>query len=205
MKLWGRRNSINVQKVLWCLGELGLPFDRVDAGGKFGLTDSETYRRMNPMGLVPVLEDGDLVLVESNAIVRYLCAKYGADPFFPDDPAIRALADRWLDWFGIHLYQHLRDSFWMLIRTPEESRDLAVVKDAAENLGRLMPMFDDWMSSRNFVTGDHFSYGDIPMGAWIFRYLTLPLERPPLPNIEAYFQRLADRPPFAEIIRDPLT
>lgn len=87
MRLWGRKSSINVQKVLWCLAELDLKesqdFERIDAGLQFGKNNTPEFLKMNPNGLVPTIEDGDLMLWESNTIMRYLVSQYDKDGRFP--------------------------------------------------------------------------------------------------------------------------
>lgn len=205
MKLWGRKNSINVQKVIWCLGELGCEYERIDAGGEFGGTDDPVYRAMNPMGLVPALEDDGRFFWESNAIVKYLAAKHGTDPFHPADPAERAIADRWVDWFNIHLYPGLRTCFWTLIRTAEDQRNMDQVEKTAADLGRLMPLFDSWLAENPFTAGQQFTYGDIPMGAWVDRYFRLDIARPNLPHCRTWYETLRTRPAFAATFSDPMT
>src|SRR5580700_11331791 len=127
LKIWGRANSINVQKVLWVSEELGLFFDRVDAGMQFGVVDTPEYQALNPNALVPTIDDDGFILWESNAIVRYLAAKYGAqdgpNSLWPDDLQTRALADRWMDWQQMLWAKGLREVFWTLVRTPQEQRD----------------------------------------------------------------------------------
>ncbi len=76
LRIWGRADSFNLQKVMWCVGELGIPHERIDAGGEFGVTDRHDYLAMNPNGRVPTIDDDGFVLWESNAIVRYLAARY---------------------------------------------------------------------------------------------------------------------------------
>ncbi|MGH6912816.1 MAG: glutathione S-transferase family protein, partial [Geminicoccales bacterium] len=184
LKIWGRTNSINVQKVMWAVGELGLEHERIDAGGAFGGLDTDAYGRLNPNRKVPTVEDGELVVWESNACVRYLAARYGAGTLWPEDPAQRAVADMWMDWQQTTLLSDMFVVFWGLIRTPEDKRDHAAIEAAAKRLGGLWPMLDDRLATRRFVAGDAFTMGDIPLGAVCYRYYGLPIEWPRLPHVE---------------------
>lgn len=142
LKIWGRSNSINVQKVLWCCDELGAPFERVDAGGAFGITREPEYLALNPNGLVPTISDGDLVLWESNAIVRYLAARHGMGTLCPEDLAQRADADRWMDWQLGTLWANFRPAFIGLVRTPPENRDRASIATAVGNTAESLAILD---------------------------------------------------------------
>ena len=122
LRIWGRLSSVNVQKVVWCADELGLAYERIDAGGAFGLTRTPEYLAMNPNSLVPVLDDDGFVLYESNAIVRYLAARHSRGTLWPEDLAKRADADRWMDWQTNTYQPAMRDIFWQLVRTPADKR-----------------------------------------------------------------------------------
>jgi glutathione S-transferase len=197
--VWGRATSSNVQIVVWALAELGLPFTRHDVGGKFGGTDTPEYGRMNPNRLVPVLQDGDLTLWESAAIVRYLGAKYGPADFWPADPAARAQIDKWAEWsktsFGPILLTGL---FWPLIGVPEGQRDLAGIKAASARIGNLARIIDDRLADGPYLGGDHPSFADTIFGTLLYRYFTLDFDRADTPNLRAYYDRLTQRPAYAE-------
>ena len=205
LKIWGRNNSINVQKVMWTVAELGLEHQRIDAGGRFGQLDTPEYGALNPNRLVPVIEDGDVVVWESNAIVRYLAARYGAGGLWPADPALRAQADKWMDWKITSLQPDMTVVFWGLVRTPPEQRDTARIESAAERLGRTFAILDEHLAGRRFVAGDHLTMGDIPVGAACYRYHALPIKRPPLPDLESWYARLQDREAFRSHVMIPLT
>jgi glutathione S-transferase len=206
MRIWGRRNSINVQKVMWTVGELGLEHERIDAGLEFGRNKEPDYLKMNPNGLVPVLQDGDLTLWESNVIVRYLAARYGEDAFWPKDPARRALSDKWMDWMITTLNPAIFPTFWGLIRTPAAQRDMKAIEAARVKTADLLKIFEAHMAQRAFVGGDALSIGDVPMGVFVKRWFALPIERPNLPNVAAYYDRLKQRPAFVEHVESiPLT
>lgn len=205
LRIWGRTNSTNVKKVLWCAEELGLPAERLDAGGAFGVVDEPDYRRLNPNGRVPCLEDGDLVLWESNAIVRYLCAEYAVDGWYPATPRERAVADKWMDWSSIEVMPAFRPMFWNLVREPAERRDAEVVTRGVETTGRLLAIADAALSESDYLGGEQPTMGDIPLGCIAYAWFTLPIERPPLPALEAWYQRLAARPAYRKHVMIELT
>ena len=205
LRVWGRTNSINVQKVMWAVGELGLEHERIDAGGAFGGLDTDAYGRLNPNRKVPTVQDGELVMWESNACVRYLAARHGSGRLWPEDPAQRAVADMWMDWQQTTLLPDMFVVFWGLIRTPEDKRDNAAIEAAANRLGTIWAMLDDCLAGRTFVGGEAFTMGDIPVGAACYRYYGLPIERPRLANVERWYERLKERAPFREHVMLPIT
>jgi glutathione S-transferase len=205
LRIWGRVNSINVQKVMWAVGELDLAHERIDAGGQFGKLDTPDYGRLNPNRLVPVVEDGETVVWESHSCVRYLAARYDEGGLWPEDPGARSLADRWMDWKFTTIIPRLTPIFWGLIRTPEDQRDMAVIENAVAELARHWPALDGHLADRPFVAGERLTMGDIPVGAAYYRYRHLPIERPDLPNLEAWYERLAERAPYRTHVMLPLT
>jgi glutathione S-transferase len=205
LKLWGRINSINVQKVLWCLEEIGLPYERTDAGMAFGCVNDAWYRAMNPNGRVPVINDGGFVLWESNVIVRYLAAKHAGGTLYPEKLNERMDAERWMDWCSSTLGAPMTTVFWQLIRTPVDKRDMKAVADAVKACGELFDMLETHMAGRKFITGDNFTIGDIPTGCFFNRFMDLPIEHPPLPNLAAWLVRLKQRPGFQKHVALPLS
>lgn len=206
LKVWGRPNSVNVQKVLWALAELGLEHERVDAGGAFGGLDTPAYGALNPNRLIPVLQDGpDVVVWESNAVVRYLAACHGQGGLWPEDPAERALADRWMDWQLTTVQPELGPVFLGLVRTPPERRDAAAIAQQAERLVAAMRVLDGHLAGRRFVAGDAFTMGDIPVGATCWRYHNLAVERPDLPHLARWHGELQARAGFRAHVMLPLT
>jgi glutathione S-transferase len=205
LRVWGRTNSINVQKVMWAVGELGLAHERLDAGGAFGGLDSEDYGARNPNRRIPTIDDEGVVVWESNACVRYLAARYDSGGFWPEDPAARAQADMWMDWQQTTLIPDMTVVFWGLIRTPEDQRDHGAIEAAAERLGVTWRVLEAHLAGRRFVLADRLTIGDIPVGAACHRYLGLPIERPALPNVEAWYERLKQRPPYREHVMLPIT
>jgi glutathione S-transferase len=204
-RLWGHVKSINVQKVLWALSELGLDYERVDAGGTFGKVRDSDYLSLNPNGLVPTLEDGTAVLWESNAIVRYLFAKYGASPVQPIDLAARARADAWADWNTTTLWPHVRTLVVQLVRTPEDKRDRAAINTALQASQAALTILDRELAKQPYVAGAHFTWGDIPVGAAVQRWTNLPLSKPSFGAVQAWYERLKTRPSFEQFVDLPLT
>ncbi len=205
LKLWGRINSINVQKVLWALEELRVPYERIDAGMAFGVVNEPFYKRMNPNARVPTIDDDGFVLWESNAIVRYLAAKHGAGTLWPDDPRQRADADRWMDWVANHLNPAIGPAFLNLVRTPADKRDMAAVQASAEATAQQFQVLEQCLEGRDYVAGKSFTVGDIPVGAFLWRWSALDVKRPRLSRVEAYHERLKQRPAFRKHVMLPLT
>jgi glutathione S-transferase len=203
LKIWGRVNSVNVKKALWCLEELGLPYERIDAGLQFGVTKSPEYLRMNPNGLVPTLNDDGFILWESHTIVRYLADKHGKGVLRPMDLHTRAIANQWMDW-AFTFQSGVRDAFWNLIRTPPEKRDEQAVERSRVKSGELAAILDAALADRMYVAGA-FSMGDVPIGCEVQRWIRLPMERPWLPNLQAWFERLCARPAFKKAVDIPLS
>lgn len=203
--IWGRNNSVNVQKVLWCCEEMAVAYRRIDAGGAFGVVNTPAYRKLNPNGLVPTIEDDGFVLWESNAIVRYLAAKPGAGGLWPADPKARARADQWMDWQVSTFWPAIRTLFMGLVRTPEPERDQQAIESSRLKTAEALAIVDAALESHPFLAGDAFSMGDIPLGCGIWRWMALPIERPPLPNVQRWFDALAARPAFRKIVMLPLT
>lgn len=205
LTIWGRRNSINVQKVLWCCGELGLNFRRIDAGREFGGNDTPEYRQLNPNGLVPTIDDDGFVLWESNAIVRYLAAKHGAHILYPTDLRSRFDIERWMDWHATTLWPALRPVFFGLIRTLPEQRDAAAMRAAQEEAERAFSILNRQLSGREFITGDTFTIADIPLGIATYRWFALEIDRPSLPDLEEWHRRFQARPAFLAHVAGPLS
>jgi glutathione S-transferase len=199
LKVHGRATSSNVQTVMWAAAELGLDVERFDVGGAFGGNNTDAYRAMNPMGLVPTLQDGEVTLFESCAIVRYLAARYGDEDFWPKDPAVRGLLDQWAEWAkGTFARAVIYDVFWTLIRTPAASRDMDALAAGIDNASKLAVMLDARLVDGAFLAGDNLSFADIIAGHVLYRYYTLEFDRVDTPNLDAYYRRLTERPAYAE-------
>jgi glutathione S-transferase len=205
LKIWGRTNSINVQKVLWCCGELDLQYDRIDAGNKFGVTKTPEYRVLNPNGLVPTIEDGNFQLWESNVIVRYLAQKGEHDRLCPADIRTRFDAERWMDWQATVFWPALRRLFIELIRTPPANRDATVISRAESLSFAAAQILDASLSDRTFLGGESFSMGDIPAATTVHRWYALDIHHPELPNLYRWYQLIKQRPPFRAVVMTPLS
>jgi glutathione S-transferase len=205
LRIWGRTNSINVQKVLWCCHELGLDFDRIDAGLHFGVTDTPEYSAMNPNRLVPTIEDGEVRLWESNVIVRYLAHKYGAGGLCPTNTATRFDAERWMDWQATAFWSVLRPLFIALIRTAATDRDASVVSKAEALTLSAVRILDHRLEDRAFLAGDSFTMGDIPAATTVHRWYSLEIDHPELPNVRRWYDLMRARTAFQQIVMTPLS
>ncbi len=205
LKILGRNNSSNVQKVLWALGELGLEYTRDDIGGPFGGNRETNYLIMNPNGLVPTLIDGDTVLWESNVIVRYLARKYAPNSLLLDSLTDLARAEQWMDWQQTVVAPAHFPVFWGLIRTAPEDRDLDAINNGRDRFEQVMTILDHHLSDSAFVGGENLSMADIPVGIMVYRWFTLDIERMELPSLHRWYQRLADRPAYKNNVMIGLT
>jgi glutathione S-transferase len=197
IKIWGRKTSSNVQKAMWAVGELGLAHERIDVGGAFGQTKDPFYLAMNPNSLVPTLEEEDgFTLWESNSVVRYLAGKHGG--LEPSDPKIRARASQWMDWQLSVMGPAITPVFWGMIRTPPEKRDPKAIDSGKAKTNDAAKILDGQLAKTRFLAGDAFSYGDIPAGVMVRRYVELMPERPAMPNLDRWYAELAARPAFQE-------
>jgi glutathione S-transferase len=205
LRIWGRLSSVNVQKVVWCCDEIGLAYERIDAGGAFGRNKTPEYLAMNPNGLVPVIEDEGLVLYESNAIVRYLAAKHAAGTLWPEDLRRRADVDRWMEWQSTGYTPSMTVVFWQLVRTPPEKRDKAAVDASREKGEKHSAILDAHLAGREFVAGEAFSTADIVVGCAAHRWLNLPMAREARPNLERWYAMLRSRPGSRQVTSLALT
>ena len=193
LKIWGRMSSINVKKVVWTAQELGLDFQRTEAGGLFGVVTTPEYMQMNPNSLVPVIEDDGYVLWESNVIVRYLSAKYAPGQLYPTDLRERFDAERWMDWQQTTLNPVSRPGFWQLIRTPPEQRNAALMAESNAAVEALMFTLDMHLANRAFMVGERFTMADIPLACEVHRWFGLPQPRQSRPHIERWYASLRTR------------
>ncbi|OQW59511.1 MAG: glutathione S-transferase [Proteobacteria bacterium SG_bin9] len=205
LKIWGRTNSINVQKVLWCCHELGLDYDRIDAGLHFGVTNTPEYSAINPNRLVPTIEDGEVKLWESNVIVRYLAHKYDAGGLCPADLSTRFDAERWMDWQATVFWPALRPLFIALIRTRAAERDDSAVSTAEAQSLSAVRILDHRLEDQAFLAGRAFTMGDIPVAATVHRWYSLDIDHPELPNVRRWYDLMRGRPAFQRIVMTPLS
>ena len=200
---YGRATSDNVQKARWMLTETGQPFEHVELGGRFGGLDTPDFLKLNPHGKVPLLRDGETVVWESNAIVRYLAATYCAGTMWPEDPAERAYADQWMDWAQTRLYPDSNRLFWLSVRTPPADQDRGKIEATLDRLNGHYRSLERQLEGRDFVAGDHLTIADIPTGTTLFRYFEMDIDRPELPNIRAWYDRLCSRKAYQSAVMIP--
>lgn len=207
LRIWGRTNSSNVMKVLWLCDELGLPFERIDAGGAFGKTKEPAYLSMNPNGLVPTIEEEDgFTLWESNSILRYLCATRAPEnPLYPSAARARADVERWMDWQISALNAPMTKVFFTYVRIPEPERDWPGTEKARNDAERLWRMLEARLSGQPFVCGEALTLADIALGIYVHRWFALPIERADLPGLRAWYDRLLARPGYTTHVAQPLS
>jgi glutathione S-transferase len=203
-KVWGRADGSNVIKAMWCIGELGVEHERIDWGGKFGGNDDPDYRRKNPMGRLPTIEEEDGFTVwESGAVVRYLCSKYSMGNLYPEDLKERAAADKWMDWSSLNLANFNGVFLDQYFRLPEDQRDPAVVEAAIERASEMYDILDRHLANQPYLCGDKLTMAEFPAGSLTYRWMTWPESRPSHPNVEAWYNRLAARPAYQEHVIKP--
>jgi glutathione S-transferase len=207
LTIWGRANSVNVQKVLWCAEELGLSYQRIDAGMAFGRNTEPDYLAMNPNGRVPTLVDGDFVLWESNSIMRYFALAHGpGSTIYPAAPKARAAVDRWLDWTLSTLQPVDRPVFWALVRTPVEKRDMAAIQKDADAEAVVWRIADAQLATRKFIEGEQFTLADIALGAYARRWFGVEgVTKPTFPHLERWFAQFSTRPGFQKFLAPPMS
>jgi glutathione S-transferase len=198
LEIFGRKNSSNVIPVMWTVGELGLEHQRHNIGGSFGGDDTDAFARLNPNRLIPTIRDDGFVLWESMAITRYLCRSYGEGLLWPKHPQQAALADQWMDWYKSSLAANLMPVFFNLVRTPRAECNVRLVEQNTAATIRQLAILEQQLDGRSYILGDDFSMADIPLGAMMYKFFNLDIERPGLPNIETWYARLCERPAFQE-------
>jgi glutathione S-transferase len=204
LKIWGNADSINVQKVLWCCEEIGLAYERIDAGRHYGVVNTAEFRRLNPNGLVPTIDDDGFVVWESGSVLRYLAAKHASGSLWPEDARARADVDRWIDWSNSTLWPAMVPIFRAFLRTPEHERDDNLVEAARRETLDAMHILDAQLEGRAFVGGERFTMGDIALGCAVWRWMTLPIERDELPQVQRWFDALSKREAYRKVVMLPL-
>lgn len=200
LTVWGRKTSSNVQALMWCIGELGLAYERHDVGHRYGGNDTPEFLAMNPNGTVPVLQDGiGEPIWETGAILRYLAARYGAQVFWPSDPAMRAPVDQWAEWAKINMTLSFTGPvFWRVVRTAPSKRDPVAIEAALAKLNGVLAIAEAQLGRHGFLAGAEFTPADIQFGHVLYRYFDIDIARQEWPNIERYYQGLTQRAPFRE-------
>lgn len=203
--LWGRNNSTNVKKVRWTLAELNLPYEQIMAGQSFGVNRDAAYLALNPNGLVPMLKDGDDVLWESNTIVRYLAAQYGADSLWQASPIQRAKSEKWMDWANETLSPVHRKILFGLVRTPAEQRNMAEIEAAIEACEPLLDILENTLAKQTWLSGEAFGVGDIAVAPFVYNLLETVKTWQPRPHLARWYQQLAERPAFRDVVMIPVS
>lgn len=198
--VWGRRNSVNVQKVLWALEELDVPYTRENVGGSFGGNQDADFLAMNPMGLVPVIRDGDVTMFESNAIVRYLAARFRAGVLRPSEHKSLAMAEQWMEWTQVNFAPAVGTLFVNLVRSLPEARDAAAIAVAETKAADALRVADAWIARHDWFAGQDFSFGDIAMGALLWRYMGIDCARPQMPHLMEWFEAVQAREAFRRAV-----
>lgn len=198
LEIWGRPYSSNVIPVIWTANELGLGYTLQLAGGSFGKLDTDNYAQINPNRMIPAIRDGNFALWESLSIVRYLCDRYGTRTLSPSDPKTRAIADQWMEWSASRVFMPVIHLFFATVRTQPNQRDPDRIAKLRDEAHAALTILDQHLADRRFVFGDTFTMGDIPIGCVVYRYFNVEVDRPTLPNVEAWYQRLAQRPAYRD-------
>ncbi len=203
LKIWGRRNSANVQKVMWLVGEVGLAHERIDAGGPFGGLNDPKFLAMNPHGRVPVIEDDGAIVWESHSILRYLAARHQTESLWASDPAERSLADRWMDWTLASLQPAFGGVFLGFYRTPESKRNWPAIDAAVESCAEQFELLDRHLARQPYLAGDRLTLADFTAGTLLYRYFEMEIKRPDIPYVKAWYERLSERPAYREHVMIP--
>ncbi|EPU3933767.1 glutathione S-transferase family protein [Morganella morganii] len=203
--VWGRKNSSNVKKVLWCLTELGLTYQQKDAGGPFGGLDTPEYLAMNPNKTIPTYQDGEFILWESNAILSYLADKYDDGTLLPHNAEFRARAAQWMYWSDGSLFPYIKAMMGLLVRTPAEQRDPARVEELKQSLNHLIAMLNDDLAQRDYIAGNAFSIADMALAPLLYPWREVCHDRPDFPHIERWFARIETRPAYRDIVALPVS
>lgn len=203
VSLWGRLSSCNVQKALWALEEAGLDYERIDAGGDWGGLDDPGYRALNPHGRIPTLVDGDTVVWESDAIVRYVAARYDAGGLWPEAPEDRAAADQWMAWTAASLYPDWIALFWKSVRMPPAKRDPDTIARLLDATAGRFEFLDQHLKTGGYMAGNRFTMADIPAGMMLYRWFEMDIARPDTRHVEAWYDRLRERPAYRKAICIP--
>lgn len=200
LTIWGRKTSSNVQALMWCVGELELRFHRHDAGHRFGGLDTDAFRKLNPNGTIPVLQDGDHPpLWETGAILRYLANAYGGNAFWPRDPVQRAEVDKWAEWAKINVAMDFTvPVFWQVVRTAPAEQDQNAIEQAVAALDSKLALADTRLSENTYLCGPDLTLADIQLGHILYRYYDIAISRAVLPNLRRYYDRLTERPAYQE-------
>lgn len=200
LQIWGRRSSSNVQALMWCVGELGLAYERHDAGHVYGVTDTEAFAHLNPNRTVPVLRDGDdAPLWDTGAILRYLANVYGSELFWPECPKQRAQVDKWAEWSKINIaLGFTAPVFWRVVRTPKQQHDPDAIMSAVQHLEAKLQIAENQLQDNEWLCGSDFTLADIQFWHVLYRYFDIEINRQGFPSLKRYFDALLARAAYRE-------
>jgi glutathione S-transferase len=197
LKIYGRANSINVRKVLWLADEIGLKYDREDWGRGFRPTSEPEFAKLSPFGLVPVIVDDGFVLRESGAILRYLASKYGRTDLYPTDFKARATVECWMDWAISELTFTFRPVFLGMVVKAPAFTDPRLLETSIADWTKQMTLLDQHLAVEGpYVLGRSFTIADIPVGLVVNRWSAIDFKKPSLGAVEAYYDKLSERPAY---------
>ena len=197
--LWGRASSSNVQKVMWALAEIGLEHDRIDAGGRYGRTDTPEFGAMNPARRVPVWQQDGLTLWESHAILRHL-GRGPAAPLWPSDPSTRAIADQWMEFATSTLLPPFVGVFWQMVRMPPADRSQDALAGHLKALDLALDMLEGQLSRSEWLAGDTLTLADIATGTCMFRYHDMDIPRRDRPALSRWYGQMTARPAYRQTV-----
>jgi len=203
LKIWGRISSINVRKVVLCAQMLNIPFQRIDAGLSFGVVNTPDYLMLNPNAMVPTIQDDEYTLWESNAIVRYLCAR--ENQLYPADLHTRFMAEQWMDWQQTSLNRASGPAFVQWIRTPEAQRNHGLIAQSVAATEPLLGLLDQRLQKQAFVAGEQISMADLPIACEVHRWWGLPQNRRQWPHLERWYAQMRQQPGAAGVLDLPLS
>ena len=203
LRIYGYAASINVRKVLWTCTELGVPFVRENWIGPSRHASDPAFLSMNPVGLVPVIDDDGAVIWESNTIIRYLAASRGRSDLLPEDPLLRAHIEMWMDWQSSDFNNSWRVAFQGLVRKNPDYQNAVAIERGMSAFCKMVAIVDAQLAkSGGYICGPRFCLADIPIGLSIHRWRSIPAEKQRLNHIDEYYERLCDREGFRQYGRD---
>lgn len=206
LTVWGRVNSSNVKKILWCLEELNIAYNQKDVGGPFGGLDTPEYKKMNPNSTIPTLQDDEFTLWESNAILRYLTEKFDRTHLLlAKDIQERAAADKWLDWGSSILFDNIKQMMNKIVRVPVADRDQEAARIIYQHIEKLMKIADDTLALQSYFSGQKFGIADIAIAPLFYPWREIAPERPEFIHLERWYEQLKARPAFQKIVLIPLS
>lgn len=207
LTIWGRENSVNVKKVLWCAAELDLAYNFITAGGEYGKNKDPLFLSLNPNGLVPCMQDdeNDLILWESNTIVRYMAAKYGQNIWLLTDAAVRAASEKWMDWTLSTLAPVLQPLFINIVRMPSGKQDSQLIGTSIKKCEQLFDIAESALAKQPFFSGTEFGIGDIPLGCFAYNWFNMDIPRKPRDQLQQWYDAISVRNAFRARVMTPLT